>query len=327
MRRSGRLFIVLGVGLALVAVLLVGLVLLSGDGDDGETTDADPDAEEPREITVVVAARDVPAHTVLRQDDVEEQIVESDKVPGDVLRSTVEAVGFAYSIDLVAGQPLAESERELPGLANQIADGHRAVTLPVDAVNLIGGQLRGDDRVDIVFSARVSLLRVNPTYPVELPDNLQLDDITGDTIDLDEDGQEDVELPGIVIPERGQEPPGPTYPYPGEPGSRFWVTDVTEGDPVGKLIIQNIRVLRVVSPGDTVSGDAGDGQSFVILELEPAAAEMVEYLQGVGEYRLILRNPEDEAVVETPGVTMNQLVDSWGLLVPRTVRLPEAGTE
>lgn len=320
MRRSGRLFIVLGVGLALVAVLLVGLVLLSGDGDDGETTDAEPDGDEPQEITVVVAARDVPAHTVLTDEDIVEEVVQSDTVPDDVLRSPVEAIGFAYSIDLVAGQPLAESNRELPGLANQIESGHRAVTLPVEAVNLIGGQLRGDDRVDVVFSARVDLMRVNPTYPLELPDNLELDEIIGE----DEEGEEG---PGIVLPERGQEPPGPSYPYPGEDGSRFWITDIVDGDPIGKLIVQNVRVLRVVSPGDTLDGDTDEEQSFVILELDPVNAELVEYLQVAGEFRLILRNPEDEEIVETPGVTLNELVDSWGVLVPRTVRLPEPGAE
>lgn len=325
MRRSGRLFIVLGVGLALVAILLVGLVLLSGDGDDGETTDAEPD-EEPQEITVVVAARDVPAHTVLTQDDIEEQVVDSDTVPGDVLRSRVEAIGFAYSVDLVAGQPLLESNRELPGLANRVEPGRRAVALPVEPVNLVGGQLRDDDHVDIVFSTRIELLRINPTYPMEVPDNLELQDIPGESLDPEAAVDGDLRPPGVSLPEYGEQPEGPVYPYPGEPGSRFWITDTGNGEPVGKILLQNIRILRVVTPTDAAQSDTGD-ESFVILDLDPSQAELVDYLQQVGSYRLILRGPEDEDIVETPGVSMNQLVDNWGLLVPRTVRLPEAGTE
>lgn len=325
MRRSGRLFIVLGVGLALVAVVLIAVVLMSdGDNGDDETADTTDDAE-PQEITVIIAAREVPAHTVLTEEDLTEEVVESTSVPDDVLRNTVEAVGYAYSRDLDEGQALQESLREQPGLANRIEAGQRAVTLNVTEDNLVAGQLRDDDHVDIIFTARIDLLRVNPTYPVELPDELMLDEIEEGEFTVEIEGEDtQVESPGVVLPDYGTEGEFPTYPYPGEPGSRFWISDMEEGDPVGKLMLQNIPVLRVVTPGVDEAAGAGDTEfSYVILSLTPGDAELVEYLEAVGDFQLLLRGPDDEDVVETSGVTLNGLMEDWGLEVPRTVRLPE----
>jgi Flp pilus assembly protein CpaB len=318
MRRSGRLFIVLGAGLALLAIGLVAVVLLSGGGDDDDDDSAEgtPVTEEPQEITVIVAARDVPAHTVLTQDDISEETVLSTDVPDDVMRNSIEAVGFAYSVDLVAGQPLVESNRELPGLANRIDPGRRAYPLVVDGANLIAGQIRDDDHIDIIFATRVSLLRVNPTFPLELPDELTLQEVT------DEQGNSAVQLP-----EYGSPPEGPTYPYPGEPGSRFWLSDVVDGDPIGKTILQNVRVLRVVtaSPEEDAAGQP-EG-NYLVLDLDPVEAELVRFLVETGTFQVVLRNPEDGEVVQTPGMTMNSLLDNWGMVVPKTVRLPEAGAQ
>ncbi len=62
MRRSGRLFIALGAGLAIVAIGLVLVVLLSdGGSDDSSDAEGTPASDEPQEITVIVAARDIPA--------------------------------------------------------------------------------------------------------------------------------------------------------------------------------------------------------------------------------------------------------------------------
>ncbi len=322
MRRSGRLFIALGAGLAVVAIGLVLVVLFSGGGGGDE---ADPNAtespEEVRDITVIVAARDVPAHTVLTEEDLTEETVRSDEVPTDAMRNTVEAVGFAYSVDLFSGQVLVESNRELPGLANRIDPGRRAYPMLVDGSNLIAGQIRDEDHIDIIFNTRVSLLRVNPTYPMEFPDNLELRDAPSDSLTEGEGRPA-----GASLPEYGTAPEGPTYPYPGEDGSRFWMSDVVDGDPVGKTILQNVRVLRVISASLGEANPQVEG-NYLVLDLDPTEAELVRYLVENGTFQLVLRSPEDEEIVQTPGVTMNLLVDNWGMTVPKTVRLPEAGAQ
>ncbi len=322
MRRSGRLFIALGAGLAVVAIGLVLVVLFSGGGSgDGKDPSATESAEQVREITVVVAARDIPAHTVITEDDLGEETVQSDEVPPDAMRNSVEAVGFAYGVDLFAGQVLVEGNRELPGLANRIDPGRRAYPLLVDGTNLIAGQIRDEDHIDIIFNARTSLVRVNPSYPMEFSDSLELKDAPGDSV-VEGEGRP----PGVSLSEYGTAPEGPTYPYAGEPGSRFWISDTLDGDPIGKMVLQNVRILRVISASVGEANTNVDG-NYLILDLDPVESELVRYLVEVGTFQIVLRSPDDEDVVQTPGITMNMLVDNWGMVVPKTVRLPEAGAQ
>ena len=260
-------------------------------------------------------------HTVLTEEDLAEETVQSDEVPPDAMRNMVEAVGFAYSVDLFSGQVLVESNRELPGLANRIDPGRRAYPLLVDGINLVAGQIRDEDHVDIVFTVRTQMLRVNPTYPLEIPDNFELRDVPPESV------QEGSGRPGgASLPEYGTAPEGPTYPFPGEPGSRFWLTDTLDGDPVGKLVLQNVRVLRVISASLGEANPQLDG-NFLILDLDPVESELVKFMVENGSFQVVLRSPDDEDLVETPGITMNLLVDNWGLVVPKTVRLPEAGAQ
>lgn len=324
MRRGGRLFIVLGIGLALVAAALVAVVLMSG-GDDpedepqsGDGTQQPSDASEVREITVVIAARDIPAHTTLTQDDVREETVQSDEVDEDAVRSSLEVIGLAYNVDLVTGQPILNAGVELPGLANLIDPGRRAYTLAVSGSQLLGGLLRDDDHIDLLFSTRVMMTTVVPTFPIEVTENLELED------PVDPETGES----SAVLPLYGDPPPGPTYPYQGEDGSRFWLSDgAGGGDPVTNVLLQNIRILRVVSASAGGEAETDVEGDFLILDLDPVQSELVEFLSKTGQMQIMLRNPEDQETSETPGMTMNALVDEWGMRVPRTVRLPGAGAQ
>lgn len=315
MRRSGRLFIVLGIALALIAGLLA-FVALSGDDPD-DTTSTTGDDSEPVEITVVTAARDVLAHERLGEEDLQEEVVDASTMSDDVLTNPIEAIGLAYSVDLVPGQALVRSQLESPGLANQIEPGRRAFALPVDAQGLVGGMVRDDDHLDIIFNARLSLLRINPSYPLEAPDNIELGEVVDPETDED----------ALVLPPYGGEPIGPTYPYPGEDGSRFWVGDMVEGDATTKVILQNVRVLRVVVPGTPESGGGESSGSFLILDVSLEEAETLRFMMENGTYQIALRGQDDAEIVTTDGETYNQMVDDHGLPVPKTVRLPAAGAQ
>lgn len=315
MRRSGRLFIILGVALALVAGLL-GFVALSG-GDTDDTTSTASGQTEVREITVVTAAREVAAHERLGEEDLQEEVVDASTVSADVVTSRLAAIGLAYNQDLVPGQALFNAQMESPGLANRIEPGRRAFALPVDSAGLVGGLVRDDDHLDIVFNARLNLLRINPSYPLEAPDSMQLGEVS----------DPETEEGGLMLGPYGSEPIGPTYPYPGEDGSRFRVGDMVEGDAVTKVILQNVRVLRVVVPGADETGGAETSGSFLILDVSPQEAETLRFMMETGTYQVVLRGLDDGEIVATDGETFNQMVDELGLPVPKTVRLPAAGAQ
>lgn len=310
MRRSGRLFIVLGIALALVAGLLA-VMALSGDDPD-DTTSASEGNSEPREITVITAARDIPAHERITEEDIREETVDASTVSSDVATSRLEVIGLAYSDDLTTGQALVRAQLESPGLANRIEPGRRAFALPVDAAGLVGGLIRDDDRLDIIFNTRVDLLRVNPSWPLEASDNL-----TVDSVKDPETGEE-----GLTLPPPGQDI-GPVYPYPGESGSRFTISDMEAGNPVTKVMLQNVRVLRTVVPSST-EGSSSDTGSFLVLDVSPEEAEILRFIMTTGNYQIVLRGLEDGDIADTNGLTFNSMVDNYGLPVPKTVRLPGA---
>jgi Flp pilus assembly protein CpaB len=310
MRRNGRLLVILGVTLALAAVALAVFALTGGDKKD-DTTTSDTTTTTPKDIVVVQAKRDIPAHTILKTEDVEEVKVSSDQVTPDSVQSVGEVVGFAYSVDLVQGQRLLRSAMEQPGLANELTAGNRAISLAVDKNNLLGGLLHDDDHVDVVYTISVALTRVLPTEPLELPEELTLRDIA------------------TTLPPYG-ESPGATYPYPGEEGSRFTISDVPDGDPQAKLVLQNVRVIRVVSGEATGTGgsqaSSSDG-SYVVLEVNSQQAEMLTFMENYGTFQLVLRGPDDADTTSTSGINLERMVTDYGFPYPKTVRVPGPGAQ
>lgn len=314
MRRSGRLFIVLGIALALIAVLLA-VVALTGGDDSDDTTSGSGSNEPEQTVTIVVAAREIAAHERLTAEDITEERVNASSAPAGAITSELEVIGMAYADDLTEGQALMRARLETAGLSQRIPEGMRAYALPVDTINLVGGLIREDDRLDIIFSTRINLTRVNPSVPFEATDSMIIDSVYWPDLDFD----------GLLIPMEGDDI-GPDYPYPGEAGSRFLVSDFEEGDPVSKVIVQNVRVVRTVLATDP----DGTGQTtggMLVLEVTPDQAEALRFMMLNGTYQVVLRGSEDQEATTTNGITFDLMVDDLGLPVPKTVRLPEAGTE
>lgn len=306
MRRNGRLLIVAGVALALVAAVLA-VITLSGGGGGNNQPNTTTGNTSPKNITVVQAKKDVEAHKLLTTADLEEVQVSTDTIsnPDDAVRSIGEVIGFAYKSNLTSGQRLLRSNLEEPGLANVLAAGSRAVAIPVDKTNLVGGLLREDDRIDITYSVRFTMVRVLPVQPVELApqqDNLNVEP---------------------TLPPYGTQG-GPTYPYPGEPGSRFWLSDVEDGEQVSKLVLQNVRVLRVVNADPTAATNQGD---YIVVEVDPSQVELVNYMLNQGKYQISLRNGTDTGQVQTTGLNLKDVVLNYGFPIPSTVRLPGPGAQ
>lgn len=310
MRRNGRLFIILGVGLATLAVLLA-VLMFRGASNTNAVQQA------PAPVKVVVAAQDVPAHTVLRDQMLTEQTVPRDQLKGTEVTSKADALGKASKTGLVKGQRLVKTDLEVPGLTNDIAKGKRAVAVPVDQLNALGGLLQEGDYVDVIFSIKVSLLYVLPTRPIEV-----------DTSTAADKGQ-------TTLPPTAPTDPS-AYVYPGEPGSRFKMQGADgKGDPLAKVVLQDIRVLRSTSgatpanqPAPTQSArpttaQAANTAGMVILELTDEQAELVKFiLDNGGSFTFTLRAKDDHEKANTAGITFDLLVTNYQLPTPKSVRLP-----
>ena len=108
MKGGSKLFIFAGVALALVAIVL-GIVSFSGSKTDAQSKPADT------KVTVVQAAKDIPAHTVFALTDVIEVQIPSAEAGSGVVSSAGSVIGQSYSAKLTTGQRLQAALVEVPG--------------------------------------------------------------------------------------------------------------------------------------------------------------------------------------------------------------------
>ena len=326
MRKGGRVFILLGVVLAIAAAILA-IVAFS---DSDEDADDDPDQVM---VSVVEAVRDIPANQVITEDDVEVTEVEEGTVASNTARTPGQVIGLAAAGDIVSGQRVLMANLSTPGLSHLIEDGMRAVAVPIDRVNALGGMIRSDDRIDLIYSM-----------------DLEIEDRFEDFTDLLRDQQ-------TPDPVEGEELPPiqdliTAFPFPGEHGSIFAIRTSDGNEPVTKLILQNIRVVRVIAGDVTVdedgrfvveeatndddeNADENDAPTepdrlpsadLIVLEVTPEAAELVKFILDYdGRFQVALRSPDDGEEVETPGMTYRQMVEDLGLPIPLPIQIPEEG--
>ena len=306
MRRNGRLFIILGVGLATLAVALAFLMFSGANRNNA--------AEQAVErVRIVSAAQDVPAHTVLREQMLIEEQIDKDLLRGGEVLSKSEVLGKAPKTALVKGQRITQDNLEVPGLTNDIEKGKRAVAVPVDRLNGLGGMLRESDYIDIIFSVKVNLLYVLPSRPLEL--------------DTSTAGDKE----RAVLPAQAPSDPA-AYVYPGEAGSRFKMQAAGGGgDPLAKVMIQDVRVLRATAQPPPQEGQQQQQQQqqaqgatdVVVLELTNEQAELVKFILDNGaSYTFVMRAKDDHDTVTTNGITFDLLVSNYQLPTPKSVRLP-----
>lgn len=318
MKGGNKLFIFAGVGLALVAILLA-VVSMTGS----KATDAEQQGQSTK-VKVVQAKADVPAYQILTVEDLTVVELPSNEAPADAVASLTSAVGQAYRVPLALGQTLQASQIVAPGLRNDIAAGKRAMALPVNEVSMLSGLVQEGDYVDIVFNARINLIRHLPTTSAEIP----------------EDAIYELKEPMVIPPDLEQ----PNHPTAGEPGSEFEIRDdvgdAGQLEPVAKIMLQDIKILRVVRPGETYQGNGSKDATAaeaeapaqdqamlgqVILEVTPEQAEFVTFIQNQRQsYQLIVRAKDDHATTDTTGVTYSILATepTWALPWPERVIAP-----
>jgi Flp pilus assembly protein CpaB len=360
MKGGSKLFLIAGVGLAIVAIGL--LVVSMGGGGGGNKSGAKSEATPVADVTVVQAAIAIPAHTLLKVEDLIEVQMPVTSAPPDAVHSTSEVLNMSYRVPLAQGQTLLKTQTEQPGIRNDIEKGMRAASIPVDEVSMLSGLVQDGDYVDVVFHARIDLVRILPTNFAETPEDTPAytygvgkggngsDGNNDDNSDNnDDEGDDDggntlpaMEAGPILWIAAGVEVDN--HPYVGDPGSKFAIRDQgAQLEPVTKVIVQDVKVLRVVRAGEsfaadgTLSGQSAPGegsssdeteQGHLILQVTPEQAEVLTFMQDEGNqhtYQVVVRGKDDHEKVETDGVTFQILAsdEQWQLPWPKSVQAPE----
>jgi Flp pilus assembly protein CpaB len=356
MKGGSKLFLVAGVGLAIVAI---GLLVVGMSG--GSKADATKQEAKVEEVTVVQAAVPIPAHTLLKAADLLEVKMPATEAPVDAVHSPAEVINLSYRVPLAQGQTLLNTQTEQPGIRNDIGKGMRAASIPVDEVSMLSGLVQDGDYVDVVFHARIDLVRLLPTNFAETPEDQPSFSYSvgksGDDGGNGSGGSNDESGDGgdsnNALPETQSGPilwvaagmEVENHPATGDPGSKFFIRDMGQQlEPVAKVIVQDVKVLRVVRAGESFSADGTlSGQSLtgdnttpaseevsahLILQVTPAQAEALTFMQDQANqhtYQIVVRGKDDHEKVQTTGVTFQLLASDgqWSLPWPQSVTAPK----
>lgn len=355
MKGGSKLFLIAGIGLAVVAVVIF-MMGMSGD----KKADANPQNAPVEKVSVVQAAVAIPAHTILKPTDLVVVEMPVTDAPADAIKTTGEVLNMAYRLPLAQGQTLLKAQLEQPGIRNDIEAGKRAISLPVNEANMLAGLVQDGDYVDVVFKTRVNLVRLLPTNFAETPEDTPSYEYGAGKDDGDEDSdsgggdsEEDESssnLPAtasgpILWVAAGFEIDLEIHPYAGDPGSQFVIQDAgLQLEKVAKVLVQDVKVLRVVRPGESFGPDGSlagqsattdapaqpndDAKGHLILQVSPGQAEALAFIQDEENhhtYQIVVRGKDDHERVETTGITFEILAtdEEWSMPWPQSVTAPE----
>lgn len=299
MKRSNRLFLLVGIILAVVAA--VGVLLLSGGGGGQQTGQASPT---PAQIDVVVAAADMPLGEVIEEGDVTTQTVSLTEAPPGALTAVSQAEGRTVREALTQGDILTDGtfgaqDSTAENVKTALAQGFRAIAVQVDQISGVGTLIRPGDRVDVVLSMTES----DGKFPVAF----EQDPIQSE---VDEE---------IIIRQFA------------DAGGNMNNTSI-------KVLVQNVQVLgtllppppaveqgqEATPPPDTTTAAAETEtaltgrEQIAILAVTPQQVELVRFAQLDGNLSLVLRAAADSTaegeITPTTGITLRELVDTHGVI-------------
>jgi Flp pilus assembly protein CpaB len=300
LKRSNRLVLLVGVFLAIVA--FIGIILMMGNpAPDGE----DPNAP-PTTADVVVATADIPLGTRVQADQVVVETKPIEAVEPGAYADESQAIGKVVRSPVTAGQQITGATFGSGGSILDITCPALRVCMAVqvDQVTGVGTVIKTGDYVDMVVGF------TGAQFPV---------------ITLDPQDETFTVVAGLNS------------------------TSV-------KALLQGMQVLGTLLPpaeqaaeeeaaaeGEEAEGTTTEltGQSqIVILAVTTQQSEVIKFAQLDGSISLVLRSPDDfiDPVtnqpiaalppIETTGVILKTLVDTYGVLPPELVEtvLPEQPT-
>lgn len=306
--RRRTIAILVAVVLALVAA---GLVVWYVSSLRGEKQVAEPTQ------TVLVATANIPVRTsgeaIIANKLVEEQKVVASSVAPGAITSAANLEGLVLTVPVAKGQQILNSQLGAPekqSLSYRIKVGMRALAIPVDRKNAVGGAIKEGDRVDVIV-----------TFTADQFNAVQMANTATTTAP-----------PGTITQ--------PTTATQGTPMNLGMVLSTAEIDRIKALtgldlsqtisnvsitLMQQVTVLDVdnLLPVVTQQSNGGGGvlggsQSksttkevpdtpVITLELTPGDAEKLVYAQEFGKITFTLVPAEDTVKADTTGQALPNL--------------------
>ena len=292
MKRSNRLVILVGVLLAVLA--FVAIVILLNQREEAVAPEAITE-------TVLVATEDIDIGEEVTPAKVEEQEINPEAVQGTPLRAVSAVTGQPAVFPIpdgsqVTGEAIGIGNRLAVNLPALLTPGEKAIAFQVDRVTGVDFLVKPGDTIDIVTTQAINVLQ-------ETADSAANTDETA--------------------------PP------------RFEAIPGLEAARSVKAILQDKRVLYVsatraqeqepidtngdgvINEQDEQPAQAAIDSVIIVFAGSNQDAEVIKFAQNdvaeVGSLTAIVRHADDDAVEETLGITIDQLVEEDGLRIPDIV--------
>jgi Flp pilus assembly protein CpaB len=302
LKRSNRLVLLVGVFLAIVAFVGILLLLQSPATPTGENAI-------PTEGPVVVATQDIALSTRIRADQVEVKVVPTAAIGVGAFADVSQVIGQIARQPVTAGGQITQETLQ-GGPTGTVIDvttpaGLRAIALRVDQTSGVGTVIKTGDYVDAILALTEEQF-ASVTEDPTIPDQLIITNPgpKGATTKVIIQG---MQVLGTLLP--------PVAPPP----------TTAEGAPA-----------PTAEPGTVLN----EQQELVILAVTAQQAEIIRYGQTMANplitWSLVLRSPDDfidpetgepvpPVIAETSGITLQELIDTYGVLPPTIVQpvLPE----
>ena len=274
------------VGVALAALSFVAVLALSGMGQQSPQTTPPPD------VTVVVAAADLPLGVQITADKLSTTTMPQTAAVG-TFQDPAQLVGRVVRQAVSQGTALTNTDFDtgisVPNLINALQPGLRAIAIPLTRVNSVNAFLQAGDYVDVLISME------------------------------DADG-----LNPVVV----ANPTPAAGTTTGSDFNPYTSLDNFVNNTSVKVVVQNVQVLAAIAAQPVNTTDQSNQvpatpqpDMVVLLAVTPQQAEVVRFAQLDGNISLVLRAPADAnaPAVDTTGITLKQLVDQYGVLPPAPV--------
>jgi len=290
-KRSNRLVILVGVLLAVLAFVAIVILL---NQRQAET------APEALTQTVLVATEDIDIGEEVTPAKVEEQQIDPAAVQGTALASSSAVAGQPALFAIpdgsqVSAEAIGIGDLTLIDISARLEPGEKAIAFQVDRVTGLDFLVTSGDTIDLILSEQIPVLQETTDSAANTDPN---------------------------APERFEA-----------------VTGLSDLRSV-KAILQNKRVLYVsatrAQQPEPIDSD-GDGVPDPEQPVQPVIdsviivfagtdqdAEVIKFAQNAlgetGALTVVVRHADDDAVEETLGVTIDQLVSEYGLRLPDIVQ-------
>ncbi len=282
MKRSNRLVIFVGVLLAILA--FVGIVIVLNTSTSTPSGGATPT---PTTVAVLVAKQDIAIGDAVTPDLVEVKRVDPGAVEGTRYADPSQVGGRPALVAVPAGSQV--NQQTFGGVGNvciscMLQTGEKAISIQVDKITGVDFLVQPGDHVDVLVAVQLPAV-MNPDGKSLRSVKVVLQNMRV----LFVSGRNVATLPQAT-PVPGASP-GTATPAPANPVSAVVIVAGTD---------QDAEVLRYAARDETEF--QGTGTSAVVA--------------------LTIRNTDDTDIATTTGITINELIKQYGLLVPQEVALP-----